>query len=244
MRLAFGRLPHDQEAVAAAPKHVFGVALPPLVVDRSQIAFKPGLYRNDTLPDCTAVALANGARAVGYLNGFAVTVYDMAVPHFYSACIGNPPNLAETEGANMLDVLRFQASHGYVLATQELVGVFGVVPLERLSLAHSIARLGFGYWGLTLFQTDMEQFENRVPWTLTPDRGAHIGGHAVLGWDYTGLGDNDTVRIGTWGGFQAASWAWLEDRLDEAYGVVWRQLARTDGKFYDGLTADGLIAEL
>jgi hypothetical protein len=76
------------------------------------------------------------------------------------------------------------------------------------------------------------------------DDGDVVGGHAVIAWDYSGLGGGDTVRLGTWGVWHQASWAWVATRLDEAYSLVWRQLERADGTFYSGVTADGLVAEI
>jgi hypothetical protein len=95
-----------------------------------------------------------------------------------------------------------------------------------------------------LRERDMETFGSGI-WDVRGGRddGPVVGGHCVVGWDYTGLGDDDTVRIGTWGDWQPASWAWVAARLDEAHGLVYRQLARADG-FYTGVTADGLVADL
>ncbi len=76
------------------------------------------------------------------------------------------------------------------------------------------------------------------------DDGAVAGGHALIAWDYTSLSDDGLVRLGTWGVWQPATWAWVAARLEEAHAIVWRQLARADGGFYAGLTADGLVAEV
>ncbi|WP_428485924.1 hypothetical protein [Rhodopila sp.] len=242
MRL--GRLPHDPAALAAAPRHRFGAVPPPAVLDRSALAFTPGLYSNDTLPDCTAVALANAARGVAELQGYDLVVEADRVPRFYAWCIGNPPNLAATDGANMLDVLTLQQSYGFFIGPQLLVGRFGSIDVaSRSALAAGLARLGPGYWGVTLRERDMQ----RAPiWDVRPGRddGAVVGGHALIAWDYTGLADEATVRLGTWGGWQPATWSWIAARLEEAHGVVWRQLVRADGTFYDGLTADDLVAEV
>jgi len=204
----------------------------------------PALYQNDTLPDCTAVSLANAARGVAALNGYQLAVDPACVPSFYAGCVGNPTDLAATDGAVMLDVLQIQASQGFDIGTQRLAGLSGTLDVaSRSALALGIARLGTGYWGVTLRERDMQ----RGPvWDVQAGRddGDVVGGHAVIAWDYTGLADSDTVRIGTWGGWQPATWAWVAARLDEAHGIVWRQLARADGTFYDGLTADELAAAI
>lgn len=245
MRL--GRLPHDPAAIAAAPAHRFGVSIPPAVLDRSAVPFTSELYDNDTLPDCTAVGLANAARAVAALNGFGLVVESDLVPPFYAGCVGcaaTHPAMAATDGAVILDVLTRQAALGFDVGPQSLVGLHGTVALNRPALALSIAQLGVGYWGVTLHERDMEVY-GQAPWDVQPGRddGAAVGGHCVIVFDYTGLGDQDTVRLGTWGMWQPATWAWVAARLDEAHGLVWRQLARADG-FYNGVTADGLVVEL
>ncbi len=239
-----GRIRHDPIALARAPSHRFGAVPPPVALDRSATVFEPGLYCNDTLPDCTAVALANAARGVAALNGFDLVLDQARVPAFYADCIGNPADLAATDGAVMLDVLARQATHGFDIGPQALYGLHATIDARsRSALACGMARLGVGYWGVTLRDRDME----RAPvWDVRAGRddGGVVGGHAVIAWDYSGLADGDTLRIGTWGAWQPATWAWVAARLDEAYGIVWRQLERADGTFYGGVTADGLVAEI
>ena len=225
MRL--GRLPADLARLAAAERHLFAFTAAPPVVDRSAIDFTPRLFRNDTLPDCSAVALANTARAQGALAGFEPVVIEQKVVDFYGLCVGragaSDAELEATDGAMLLDVLDRQAVHGFDVGQQvPLVGTAGVVETNRNSLARGIAR-GAGYWGIDLYERDMEM---PAVWDDdgTKPRGSLVGGHAVIGFDYTGLGDADTVRIGTWGAWQASSWRWVASRIREAHAVTWRQL--------------------
>ncbi len=239
-----GRIRHDPVALARVPSHRFGAVPPPLALDRAATAFEPGLYQNDILPDCTAVALANAARGVAALNGFDLVLEQTSVPAFYGACVGNPANLAASGGAVMLDVLARQATLGFDIGPQTLHGLYATIDAHsRSALACGMARLGVGYWGVTLRERDMER---ALVWDVQArrDDGDVVGGHAVIAWDYDGLGDGDRLRIGTWGAWQPATWAWVASRLDEAYGIVWRQLERADGTFYGGVTADGLVAEI
>ena len=234
MRL--GRLPHDPARVAAAPSfvgHRFAAVPPPPVLDRGATEFQPGLYGNDTLPDCTPVGMANAATAVSAINGFPLAITDAKVPAFYAQCINQPnatdAELAATDGAMMLDVLTRQVTSGFDVGQESaLVGLFGTMPVARSVLASGMAALGHGYWGVTLRERDME---GGYVWDVQPGRddGAVVGGHCIVGWSYTGLGDADTLQIATWGAWQSATWAWLQARLDEAYCIIWRQLARTDG---------------
>ena len=245
MRL--GRLPHSPAAVSAAPSlagHRFAATLPPAKVDRRAIPFAPGMYQNDSLPDCTAAGLANAAGMVAALNGYQLTVDPTLVPPFYAACVGCAPTeaaMAATDGAVVLDVLRRQATQGFGVGPQELVGLFGTLP-SREAIASAVASLGHAYLGVTLHQADMDAFEAQGTWDTGND-GPVVGGHCVVIWDYEGLGDGDTVRVATWGALQSATWRWVQTRLDEAYALVWRQLAGADGSDI-GVGVDALEAEL
>jgi hypothetical protein len=244
--MRMGRLPHDPIAVAAAPQHLFGAVRPPARLDRSGIDFTPELYGNDIYPDCSAVSLANCARAVAALNGYQLVVDTTKVPIFYADSIGIDPSPAlieASEGAVLLDVLKYQQAKSFNVGPQKLVGRFGTVDsTSRTALAVTMDRLGAAYLGITLHDNDMQTVGQT--WSLAPPAGPVDGGHCIFCWDFSGLGDTDTVRVGTWGAWQRCTWEWLEDRLDEAYGITWRQLARADGTFYSGLNADGLMAEL
>ena len=241
MRL--GRLPHDPVALASAPAHRFGAVPAPAVLDRSLVDFMPGMYDNNTYGDCTAVALTNCARGVAFLNGYDLMVDATKPLAFYSECLGNPPDLAATDGCVAIEVLQHQASNGFDIGPQRLVGNWGTIPLNRSALALAMARLGPIYLGVTLHEREMDVTDL---WDVQPGRddGAVIGGHMIPGWCYAGLADDSVVQIGTWGRWQAVTWAWLAARLDEAHGLVWRQLGRADGSFYAGISADGLVAEL
>ena len=127
-----------------------------------------------------------------------------------------------------------------------LVADWGTVDHSlRSSLALAMARLGPVYLGVTLYERDMDTKPGSV-WNVEygRDDGAMAGGHALFAWSYTGLDVTDVVYVGTWGYWQPATWAWFNARLDEAHGLVWRQLERADGMFYAGVTPDGLVADL
>lgn len=247
MNRCFGRLPADPVALAAAPRHTFGAVRPLPVLDRSLTDFVPGLYGNQEYPDCTFVALTNYARGVAFLNGYDLAL-DPAKPlAAYGAFLGNPVDLADTDGANVVDVLTWQATNGFDVGQQTpLVGNWGTTDQTSMTaIAQALCRLGPVYLGVTLLDRDVAAPVGAI-WDVQAGRddGAVAGGHAVIAWAYSGLSDTDIVQIGTWGYWQPVTWAWLRARLDEAHCLVYRQLERADGSFYDGLTADGLVADL
>lgn len=244
-----GLLPHDPAAVARAPslsRHPLAAIVPRAVVDRSDVDFRPGLYQNDTLPCCTAAALANAASAVAILNGYQLAINPERVPVYYAECVGcapTPAAMAATTGAVALEVLNRQAVHGFDAGMQtKLVGLHGVLPLSRNMIAAAVDRLGHAYLGVLLHERDME----RAPvWDVQPGRGDGevVGGHALVAWDYSGLDDSATVRLATWGELQPVTWRWLAARLTEAYAIVWRMLIGDDG-LHLGVDAATLQAEL
>ncbi len=144
MRL--GRLPHSPAAVSAAPSlagHRFAATLPPAKVDRRAIPFAPGMYQNDSLPDCTAAGLANAAGMVAALNGYQLTVDPTLVPPFYAACVGWLRRLRPRwPRPTALSCWTFLAAPGHASASasgqQELVGLFGTLP-SREAIASAVA---------------------------------------------------------------------------------------------------------
>ena len=90
--------------------------------------------------------------------------------------------------------------------------------LEAMAATDAMARLRHCYLGIRLYEADME-----MPnvWDIGPSDGSLIGRHCVVGWDFTGLASQSTVRLATWGRWQPATWRWLISRLDEAYALVW-----------------------
>ena len=105
--------------------------------------------------------------------------------------------------------------------------LWGTLP-NATAIAQAIDKLGHAYLGVTLRERDMQM---PAVWDFQPGRddGKPVGGHCIVGLDFTGLGDDDTIRMATWGQFQPATWGWLQRRLDEAHALVYRQLAATSG---------------
>ena len=258
--MRFGRLPHDPAALARAPQlatHLLGAIEPSPRIDRSAVSFQPRQFWNGSLigpsqqpelPDCTAAGMANLALAVSALNGFEAGIVDSMVPAFYGACIGTPDatpdQLAATNGAVMLDVMRFVAVQGFETGAQLLMARFGVLALDQMRIAAAVDRLGGAALGITLYARDMEVIGSTTPLDETgAATGPVEGGHDLNIWDYTGLRPTDLVRLPTYGGFVQATWRWAMARTDEAYGVVFPQLGQTDGVSL-GVDAAVLDAEL
>jgi hypothetical protein len=241
----FGRHEHDPVLLAKAPAHRFGLTVAPAMLQRTLVDFKPRDFSNQVNPICTFESYLNAARGVAFLNKFDLVVAQNAGMAGYAACVGVPPTpqaIAATDGATMLSVADWQAKNQVDIGPQKLVARIGTVAVNRMALAKAMARLGPLWCGVRILQREMD---TTSVWDVRPGRddGALVGLHALMPWSYMGLADQSLVWIGTWARWQAVTWAWIAARMDEAHGCVWRQLGRSDG-FYNGLTADGLVAEL
>lgn len=246
MTLRLGRLPHSQQRVAAAPSlatHTFAAIAPAVRVDRSTVPYHPRMFDNDRYGDCSAANTANYMTGFALLNGAPPVIADDAPLKFFAGCVGlavDDPALEASDGVVILTMLDHQWRNGFDVGPQTLYAEYGTVPLERAALANLINRLGGGGFGFDLYAGDMTM---PAIWDTDYDRGDFVGGHWVHGWDYTGLGDTDTVRFATWGGFQAATWRWVQARVQEAHGMIWRQLMRPDGLTWSGVDYDRLRVE-
>jgi hypothetical protein len=228
MSRKLGRLPHDPVRLAEAPRHTFGAMPPPVRLDRSHMDYTPGMYGNDTYPDCTFVSLTNAARGVAQTHRFVLNV-DQSLPlKDYADFLGDPSDLENTDGAMMQDVLEWQAKTGLNIGPERLFGTAKTIDLtDRRAVALAIFQFGHLYLGITLLERDMENNAAGKVWDVQEGRddGAVLGGHAVNVWDYAGLKDGDTARLGTWGAWQPFTWAWFAARASEAFAVTWAQLA-------------------
>ena len=240
-----GRLPHDPAAVARAPqlgRHLMATARPPPVLDRHAVAYEPKMYANDYLPCCSATGLANHVRAVGALGQATPPITYATIPAFYAASIGvpNDANLAATPGAVLLDVLNYQRRHGFDVGEQValVADVAAGDPGNRDQLANTMYQLGAGYWGVELSVSDQNMSvwdTENVPTSAGDPTPGSWGGHCLVAWDYDGLIDTDIVRLATWGGWQLATWRWVQARLVEAYALRWPQLRSPTGFAWNGM---------
>ena len=199
--------------------------VPPKSWKRTGIPTNAQMFGNDTLGDCTSAGIANAARAMASIYGYNVQITDEDVISFYSASTGYSPSVpGSDQGGIEVDVLNYAAKNGYKAGFQTLYPMWGNVNHKsRSEMAICVAKVGPVYLGVQLAEAD----QNQKLWS-THNEGNNTpgswGGHCCLLWDYDGLGDDDEISIITWGGIQKATWAWLDSRIDEAHGIVFRQL--------------------
>jgi hypothetical protein len=197
---------------------------------------------NDKLGLCTAAGYANAARALAILNGFAIDIPTDDVVQFYADSTGYDPTVpGSDQGAVELDVLAHQLQAGFARTTGDMnpfVADFATFdPDIRAQMAWAMARFGTAYLGveLALADIDAEVWDTDAPGDQTPGT---WGGHCLVAWEYDGLDDGNHVTLLTWGLKKLATWRWLRSRCVEAHALIFRQLQKTDGTNFAGLTYD------
>ncbi|PYD47172.1 hypothetical protein [Novacetimonas pomaceti] len=225
---------------------------PPRLI-RDAIDPAPLMLGNDVLGDCTSAGIGNHIRATAALGGFQVDVTTAQAEAFYCLSTGYVPGDPETDNGGVeVDVLTTAQRSGYAVTGQALFPLWGSAdPSDLNGVRNIMAGLSAVYLGVQLAGADMWQDGdgNLAPvWdTDTPaGRGdptpGSAGGHCLLGWDYTGIGDTDTVTLLTWGAKQRATWRWVRSRIMEAHGLAWRQLMPATGLAPTGQDWDALVA--
>lgn len=231
-----GRAEHQPDKLARAPRFIpYATMIPPSTLVRDYAAITPGLYQNDVLGDCTAVALANAARLFSRVNvGADIPIEPDSVPRMFAHVVGwqDMATLANCTGTQIIDMLAYQELHGFDIGQQvDLVAQFAVShDLSPFAIASIMATFGVAYLGVALSVAD----QTATVWDTgvkfpngDPARGSW-GRHALVAYGYDGLGLDDHVMLGTWGVWQPATWRWLIEATDEVYAVMWRQLMAAD----------------
>ena len=114
-------------------------------------------------------------------------------------------------GLDELKVLNFWQSTG--IDAQKILAFVSIEPKDHAHVQQAIQLFGGVYLGFQVQADAQQDFEAKKPWTpgkLTND------GHAVYAVAY----DQTGVTVLTWGNTQKGTWAWWDECVDEAYGVL------------------------
>ena len=250
MKLGRIEAPVPTHAPSLRAHAIAGLTAPPRLL-RDHVGYQPAMDGNDDCGDCTCVALANAIRAQAALQGYQVDVQTSEVLGLYSAVSGyNPNDPATDQGAVVTDVLSYQAQHGFMArpgdSQSEYVGLWANIDVGDLNLLRlATARFGVGYLGLSLAEADQEggRWDVGTPASYGDDTPGSWGGHAALLWAWSGLDDDDTVLIASWGRLVPATWPWVRSRLTEAHAVLHPQMAGPRMHF-SGVDLDTLRADV
>jgi hypothetical protein len=161
---------------------------------------------NDTLGDCTIAALAHAVTTYRGLIAKHTIMSRAAVVKLYMHLTGGVDS-----GLNELDVLNYWRKTA--VSGDAIMAFAAVEPKNHTHVQQAIQLFGGVYLGFQVQQNCVQEFDAHQPWTpgpLTND------GHAVfaVGYDQTG------VTVLTWGNTQAATWAWWDECVDEAYALL------------------------
>ena len=217
--------------------------LPPARLIRDHIDPSPRILGNNVVGDCTSAGLGNALRAISALGGYQTDVTDDNALMFYEESAGYRGTPETDNGAVETEVLSYALRLGYPTESGTYYPLWGSTDTGRSSVALLMASLGVAYLGVRLSTTDMDSVARYGADTILKlDNGipGSAGGHCLLAWDYTGLGDNDTVTLLTWGMRIKATWSWLDSRIMEAHGMVWPQLRMPKGLYPTGAMLDDI----
>jgi hypothetical protein len=191
------------------------------------------------LNDCTCAAYYH-ARQIWTLNASnnMVTEPDSNVIKLYSAACGYDPTKHEDPGGAESDVLNYLYNTGAPTSQDGTVfdKIHGYVEVDhrnRALVKLIIYQCGVAYIGFQV--TEYVNFGNRT-WDYVP--GAIVGseGHAVV---LAGYDESGTTAI-SWGQRYTVTWDFIENQVDEIYGIVDTAWVNSTGKTPAGLTLDEL----
>lgn len=248
-----GLLPHNPVVLARSARleaHPINKWSAPATLKRDKVKYRPQMFRNDQIGDCTAAGLGNAALAISALNGSTAIVLEPSVVNLYSATSGYNPKVAGSDrGAVLADVLAYQYSQGFHTGAQLLVGPWATFSgLNRNLFGCALDKLGVAILGVALSQHDMAAAENGDTWDAdvkqdSIDPPGSAGLHCLLAFDYDGMKDDSILHLPTWGMLQPATWRWVESRVQEAHVVVWRSMQQASGVNWNGVNYDQMEME-
>jgi len=183
---------------------------------------------NDTLGDCTIAALAHAITAYRGLIGTKHIMTKQAVVKLYYHLTGGVDS-----GLNELDVLNYWRAHS--ASGDKILAYVSINPKDHTHVQQAIQLFGGVYLGFQVQENCIQEFDARKPWTpgkLTND------GHAVFAAGY----DSSGVTVLTWGNTQKGTWAWWDECVDEAYGILPPEAKQSD--FAAGFNFAQLKADL
>ena len=232
-----GRLaPHPDRLAAVPPLALYsGGQQPGRAIDWSR-DLAPGawgMYRNDTLSDCTAAAAAHAVCTwQSYVPPLRFPT-DADVVNVYAATSGYVPGEAATDrGAVCLDVLNYWMGHEIGGETLRAFRAVDPKSLEDVRLALEI--FGGLYAGVTLRET---QVAKPGVWDATHD--PPVGGHCI----WVIAADDDGLTCITWGALQRMPWAFWSAATDECYALLSPSWTR-GGRTPEGFPIAAMIADM
>jgi hypothetical protein len=161
---------------------------------------------NDRYRDCTYAAKSH---AVTVYNGLVGQMDIMGGPDVVAAYLAFTGG--QDTGCTELDVLNDWRQNAFI--GDKILAYIALNTQDLTAIKQAIWLFGGVYLGFQVQANAETDFDARVPWTPGTLTG---GGHAVFAVAYDAQG----VTVLTWGNTQAATWAWWNETVDEAYAII------------------------
>lgn len=192
-----------------------------------------GMYRNDSLSDCTAAAVAHAVCTwQSYVPPLRFPT-DADVVNLYAATSGYVPGNAATDrGAVCLDVLNYWMRNQ--IGGETLSAFCAVDPKNQGDVRLALEIFGGLYAGVTLREA---QLAGSGVWDATQDM--PVGGHCI----WVVAADEDGLTCITWGAPQRMTWAFWSAATDECYALLSPSWTR-GGRTPEGFPIASMIAEM
>lgn len=156
----------------------------------------------------------------------------------YEGSPGGKPDPSYDKGVDLGEWLLYRTTHK--LGPLDTIGGFASLDYTNTAeLAGALATFGGLYCGIVVTQTDMEEFEEGLPWTNTTDT-TPIGGHCVPIL-YRGP---KWGKVVTWGAVQSFSWPWWQAFGEEAWVVFTPEQMDAPGGLFNGVNVTKLGADI
>jgi hypothetical protein len=186
------------------------------------------IFNNSIYGDCVIAARAHQTlRFEKFEQGNQIAISDKEVTDEYFKETGGPDN-----GLVLLYSLKDWRNDGWIIGGKKYT-IYAFASVDWMNhdeVKHCIHLLGGVNFGMYVYQTDIDQFNQNLDWELTGNNGSFLGGHGVYGCAYiyqqntcphcaVGWTEDGLICI-TWGRRQKMTWDFWDARVDEAYGIV------------------------
>lgn len=219
-----GKTPARPDAVALKFSSVFKRAAlpkPPAIFGHGmhETLGQPwGVFLNDKVGDCVLAGAAHETMIWTNTVGERVTFTDFNVIEAYSSITGFDPTKPETDqGTDMQRAASWRRKVGILdnSGRRHTIGAYAEIKNNHDEIALACYLLGIVGVGLQLPLSAEDQFDQRMPWSLTSTNNVagSFGGHYV---PIVGRNSAGNFVCVTWGRLHAITPAFLDAYMDEA----------------------------
>ena len=191
------------------------------------------MFANDQYGCCVISAWAHNTLTFEkFEQGIVLDIKDQEVIDEYFRQSGGVDS-----GLYITKAMKEWKNTGWVAAGQEhsIYAYASVNHIDHSEVKYSIQLLNGCYFGMQVYETDIEQFRNGEPWQLTENSGQFLGGHGVYAHAYNDCAETNVFQASgkfhfcstmqglwcmTWGVEQFMTWDFWNARILQAYAIV------------------------